>query len=654
MNDIDIKVNINAKQKAMIVSVVVFLCAIIGATYAWISHDFFGVSNNMSVTSVGLQLNFRGTSPQIIADLAPGESVTKTFQITNLGVASQTVNIYWKNVVNTFPDNHYFMYVLTNADTDEVLSSAKYLPVSQSYITYQSIVPGDTTINYNLTITFINDPFYDQTANADYYFWGDISITARNINLTLSDKLNIYIDGVLTDETPDYSDYILDYSNSYCTEGSSFTLTNNEIQLVNELPSTMCSIYLSSTELEESNKEAFNLLVIETDTNQFDSKTNYYYEGEVINLGIPEREGYAFMGWEISGNNAELIDNTKIKVGSTYTYVKGALLPGYWIERDNLCLRNAPATFNRTYKTCESSEAGFTKTTKTCMVSEYKIDTKTCSIVTTERKSTHTCIGTRTGYSGTCVGPKLVCGATSTSPCPCGGDNCDRLDGRDCCYQGTTTKSCTSSSCPSGYSGTCTSQYSYSWNSSSTTVSSNSCHDSSSFTCNYGNRNNSYVSCTPNGWAFGNVVTTYGAICNPVTRTSCTAADQTNVVCTDNAFAFGTESVTTAATCTENIIECNASTKNQTYTSCVDHNDYAFTENSTDVVANTCNTSNFACDSEHVNQVYNVSCEVASTGTGFVSTPVQKSYCFTDQSFTCDSDQVVNNRYTSCEFVATE
>lgn len=647
------KIDFNKNQKMMIISIITFLCVLISATYAWITNDLFESNQSMSLTSAGLELTFRGTSQEIIADLAPGEEATKTFEVTNYASGTSTYNLYWKTAENRFTNRNYFKYTIINADTNTELITPRYLPSNVTGILHNISIAGNTTHRYILKVTYVEDPLYNQIQNADQYFYGDVSIRQASSSLGITAVSSLYLDGINIDYIPTLSEVTLDASRTYCTDGASISIVDGELQIQNQTLMTSCAVYFTTVTPTAVDKNIYNLLIVDLNGGTSSVNTvNYYYRNEIIDLGTPVRSGYAFTGWQISGAGSSLIKNTRVKMGTTYTYAKATWVKGYWNKTTQTCAPNSIATYDKTYKTCDTVFQNYTKVDKLCTVQTSAQNIYSC-VASEYTKRTCTCKGSKThlGWSGTCHRAYQV---ASCSSCP---GNCQCTAGAvavvTCyCYS---TKSCVAATCPGGYTGTCTETFTYSagWSCSDSTDT--TCTESDSWVCTYDRRNMSRVdSCTETAWEQDSL-TSSSTVTSCTEDLTCTSTTDTYTTCTPN-YGFNA-SVTTSpnpTTCTANTFDCNASTSGQTYTTCTPNYGYALSSTTQTETSATCTPSSFTCNASTYGQKYTTACEAASYGYGFSSSTVQAASCFIDETETCGGINDNGVSYVStCDLVET-
>ena len=95
----------NNKKKIVIIVVAILLLGCVGLTisFAYFTARSTGTSNDNVVTSGVMELTFTD-GPAITGNnnMAPGDSVTKTFTVRNTGTVYAYYNLYLNEVVNKF------------------------------------------------------------------------------------------------------------------------------------------------------------------------------------------------------------------------------------------------------------------------------------------------------------------------------------------------------------------------------------------------------------------------------------------------------------------------------------------------------------------------------------------------------------------------
>ena len=657
------KIKLGFKTEMMIISVVAFLTTLIGVSYAWLRSNIVTGSTSLFVGSAGLTLSYRGTSSVTNIDIAPGEKFEKTFEIENTGEITQTYNILWKNVTNTIEDKNYFMYTIENVDTGEQLFYPKYLPTNTTHIVYDISIPAGVTHSYKLTIYYVDDPKYNQLNNADLLFTGDITIDSALNERPDTEVLSIFVDGEHSDYLPTLSEHTIDTNRTFCTDGSSIAIVNGDIEISNKTSTTACELYLVSSTAPAVTHDPYNLLIVDLDgaTGSIDeaSRALYRYSGDIIELGVPEKTGYAFLGWEASGSGTTIIENTKVKMGNTYSYVKATWARGYWNRTVQTCSQGAPSQYTRKYKTCNQNLVSYNKTEKTCNVTSWTKTTSVCGI-TKVTKKTFKCGRT---YNSNCswTGPKYggQTGSCSTTNPPCTQNavkitKCTLNDRPE--YDDEDSWSVTYYLC------SCNPYYSYSYPSSATTTASVNPSDCtattpSCSTVSHYNNNNTKVTCgTPNTYGWTSSTSTTDSTCSASGSCSQSTSGNSYVTnCVEKAWNFGTPTTTNnVATnaCTPNNITCGSSTSGQTFRLCDPNYTYTLSTNETTESTDACSESSFTCNENTMNQEYTTSCTPTAYDYGYTPSTVQAGYCFADTSHgSCSSSATGTTYISECTLV---
>jgi len=650
---------LDLKIKVMIISIIAFLATLIGVSLAWFRGNTITGSTNLFVGSAAITLNYHGTSSITNVDLAPGEKHEKTFEVTNDGTTAQTYNILWKNVTNSLVDKNYFMYTIENTDTGEQLLYPRYLPSNSTHIVYDISIPANTTQHYKLTIYYVDDPKYNQLQNKDLTFIGDLTIDSANNARPDEEVLSIFVNGVHSNYLPTLSSYTIDTTRTFCTDGSSIAIVNGSVSISSKTSTTACELYLVSSTPTAITDDPYNLLVIDLDGATLTSTidTTYRYSGDIVDLGVPEKSGYAFLGWQVSGGGTTIIDNTKVKMGTTYSYVKPTWTHGYWSRTVQTCTQGAPISYTRQYRVCSQYTADYTKQDKVCEVSSWNETTSVCGVATVTKK-TYKCKRSISSVTGTC--------RCRPSGCPQSESNCVQ------------TKSCTinayncSSVCTGmiNEGGGCTINYKYSYPTSPTStsvVASTACSAAtpSCSTASHYNSGNTKVTCgTPKTYDW----TSAG---DPVVVSTCTLSgtcsteadfdnQNTGVTnCDPLAYNFGaiTTSIVSVAdyntSCTNQTDDCDSTQLNNHNIVCTPNYAYSLASSVQTDTPSVCTVSdsNFTCTVNSLGEEYTTTCTPLEYGYGWNGTTTQAGSCFVETEPSCTSSSAGKTYVSGCQLI---
>ena len=145
---------INKKYQIAILVIAIMLI-ISGVSYAYFAVTTSGTSNPNIVTSGTMKITF-SDGPEVKLDNAiPGDTLTKTFSVTNTGNVVTSYDIGLVEVASTFVDATDLAYTLTSDNGVNITSDTQLPSEDDSISTNISINVGETH-NYTLTIKFLN------------------------------------------------------------------------------------------------------------------------------------------------------------------------------------------------------------------------------------------------------------------------------------------------------------------------------------------------------------------------------------------------------------------------------------------------------------------------------------------------------------------
>ena len=151
------------KRKKLIIIytyITLILLAILLVSYAYISTVTKGNENSKKNTfkSNPLSILYSDNTNLITGDanvsFTPGSTITKTFSLSNSTGSGLFFSISLENVINTFTRNQDITYTLSL--NGEVLKSGIF-PSSTTTLVYSQFIDSDETLNYTLTINYLND-----------------------------------------------------------------------------------------------------------------------------------------------------------------------------------------------------------------------------------------------------------------------------------------------------------------------------------------------------------------------------------------------------------------------------------------------------------------------------------------------------------------
>ena len=237
--DIDNIKNSNNKTKLVTGTVlgVTVLLVVLAVSYAFLPTDNLPVEPvDATASTAELKLRYTdcanedvSTCGDITAELAPGDSTTKVFSISNVGTVDIKYDIYFRELMSTFV-NEELVYKLEDLTSNEVIVEETAVPNGTNDglpLKNSLIAKVGTTVIYRLTITYL-DKDYNQTANRNAEF--SMKIGIREHVTSLSEKtltaLGLESNGVRTEfDEPSTTDEGIfemedDYGKSYYYRGA--------------------------------------------------------------------------------------------------------------------------------------------------------------------------------------------------------------------------------------------------------------------------------------------------------------------------------------------------------------------------------------------------------------------------------------------------
>ena len=177
-------------MKTILVTFVITLSlAVIGFSYAYFSTEITGEGKYVTLDTGDLRLKYTDNTVLSLDNALPGDSVTKTFTVENIGTKKVSYNIVWNNLINTINnyDLHldmkcksYKNYNTTNqVEEGECDSFYKAVPYTETSISKDikrnNEIDVGITHEYTITITFKNRS-YNQKDNLNKQFSGKINL----------------------------------------------------------------------------------------------------------------------------------------------------------------------------------------------------------------------------------------------------------------------------------------------------------------------------------------------------------------------------------------------------------------------------------------------------------------------------------------------
>ena len=179
----------NVIKLSIITIISLFTLAVIGLSYAYFSTEITGEGKYVTLDTATLKLKYTDNTVLSFDNAIPGDFVTKTFTVENIGTKKVSYNIVWNNLINTI--NNYDLHLdmkcksyknyntSSKVESGECSSFYKAVPYTETSISKDikrnNEIDIGITHEYTVTITFKNRP-YLQNDNLNKSFSGKIDL----------------------------------------------------------------------------------------------------------------------------------------------------------------------------------------------------------------------------------------------------------------------------------------------------------------------------------------------------------------------------------------------------------------------------------------------------------------------------------------------
>ena len=92
-------------ETILVIFVITLSLAVIGFSYAYFSTEITGEGKYVILDTANLKLKYTDNTVLSLDNAIPGDFVTKTFTVENIGTKKVSYNIIWNNLINTI--NNY-------------------------------------------------------------------------------------------------------------------------------------------------------------------------------------------------------------------------------------------------------------------------------------------------------------------------------------------------------------------------------------------------------------------------------------------------------------------------------------------------------------------------------------------------------------------
>ena len=174
-----------SKNILKVIGLVLFMTIFNSLSYAYFTSNIEGEGKEMVITTSDISIRFTDNEAIKKTGLTPGDTITKTFSITNNSEGKVEYKINWEYLINNFVNREYLVYEVSSTNGGGSLSETQ-LPDSEEHINILNnitINPG-VTQEYTMRITYKNSSS-NQDADKNKSLIGKLEITDLSGNSIL-------------------------------------------------------------------------------------------------------------------------------------------------------------------------------------------------------------------------------------------------------------------------------------------------------------------------------------------------------------------------------------------------------------------------------------------------------------------------------------
>ena len=264
----------NKKKIVLIALIITLILGIIGVAYAYFGLEVEGTGKDIVMDTGDLRLEYMDDTELSLVGATPGDSISKTITVKNVGTRNVAYTLYWGDLINTIEnfELHITMecksYTGYGTDSQEESGTCdriyRAVPMSDTVTsgTIKSNISIDVgvTHEYNLTVSFDNKT-YEQNYNKNKKFTGKIGIEEYKA----PEPIYCTYDGTVNSSTTFVKDI---YSYYYDEEHEGWGVNVKDVESTDAITDAPCT-YINDKPIVFMSYMFFNSKAVSIDTSNF-------------------------------------------------------------------------------------------------------------------------------------------------------------------------------------------------------------------------------------------------------------------------------------------------------------------------------------------------------------------------------------------------
>ena len=138
----------NITKLSIIAIISLFTLAVIGLSYAYFSTEITGEGKYVILDTATLKLKYTDNTVLSLDNAIPGDFVTKTFTVENIGTKKVSYNIVWNNLINTI--NNYDLQLDMKCKSYKNYNTSSKVESGECSSFYKAVPYTETSISKDI------------------------------------------------------------------------------------------------------------------------------------------------------------------------------------------------------------------------------------------------------------------------------------------------------------------------------------------------------------------------------------------------------------------------------------------------------------------------------------------------------------------------